>query len=89
MLIYVEFDGLRLYPSALVHTQSPGSLWGSVPVGGEALFRSVLAQHYKCTSTQVETLMRLTSSAQASCLMCVIKRTGFCDGVLSLQHQFH
>ena len=42
MLIYVEFDGLMLYSSALVHTQSSGSLWGSVAFGGGALFKPAL-----------------------------------------------
>ena len=81
MLIYVEFDGVRLYSSALVHMQPHGSLWGSVPFGGGALFRPVLAQHHECTSTQVAMSTRLTSSVQASCLMYVIKQNGFCDGV--------
>ena len=49
MLIYVEFDGLMLYSSALVHTQSSGSLWGSVAFGGGALFKPVFAQHYECS----------------------------------------
>ena len=47
MLISVEFNGLRLYSSALVDTQSSGSLWGSVPFGEGALFKPVLAQHYE------------------------------------------
>ena len=78
MHVYVEFDGLRLDSSALVHMQSPGSLWHSMQFGGEALFRPVLAQHYECTFTHVAMSTRLTSSAQASCLMYVIKQIGFC-----------
>ena len=42
---------------------------------------------YECISTQVATSTRLTTLTQASCLMYVIKRNRFCDGVLSLQRQ--
>ena len=44
---------------------------------------------YECISTQVATSTRLTTSVQASCLMYVIKRNRFCNGVLSLQRQLH
>ena len=44
---------------------------------------------YECISTQVATSTRLTASVQVSCLMYVIKRNRFCDGVLSLQRQLH
>ena len=46
MHIYVEFDGLRLYSSNLVHLQSPGLLWCSVPFEGGSLFLAALSCVY-------------------------------------------